>query len=68
MENTEKRIIELEKKMAFQEHTIEQLNEVVILQQKKLEALERETKQLKQQAASGAFIKKPEEETPPPHY
>lgn len=64
----EERIIELEKKISFQEHMIEELNGVVIDQQKKLDELERVLRQLYQQFESGELVKKQEEEEPPPHY
>ncbi len=64
----EKRIIELEKKAAFQEETLEQLSEALIQQQKRMDALEKLLKSLHSQVQSGAFIKRSDEETPPPHY
>ena len=64
----EKRVIELEKKTAFQEHTIEELSKALIAQQKRIDSLERELRRLREQQSGGAFIKKPEEEEPPPHY
>lgn len=64
----ESRLVELEKKMAFQEDTIEQLNQVVIGLQKKVSFLEAELKRLKEQQVSSGYIKKADEEVPPPHY
>lgn len=64
----EDRLIEIEKKYAFQEHTLEQLNQVVIDQQRRLDKLERQLKFLHEQLTGNDLIKKPEEETPPPHY
>lgn len=64
----EDRLIEIEKKYAFQEHLLEQLNEVVVDQQKRISELERRLKFLQDQLTSSDLIKKPEEETPPPHY
>jgi len=64
----EKRIIELEKKAAFQEHTIEELHEVLLMQQKKINELEKYLNQMKEQMTSGDLVKKQEDETPPPHY
>ncbi len=64
----ENRIIELEKKSAFQEETIEQLSQALIEQQKRMDALEKLVKSLHSQVQTGAFIKRPDEEVPPPHY
>lgn len=62
------RIIELEKKSAFQEDTIESLNQVVIEQQKRLERLEKRLKFVTDQLEGSDIIKKLEDEAPPPHY
>jgi SlyX protein len=59
----------LETKVAYQDRTLEDLNEVVIRQQGQIETLEREVKKLRTaleedgsaQVAAG-------EEPPPPHY
>ncbi len=64
----EKRIIELEKKMAFQEHALEELNEVIVDQQKKMDVLERALKGFKEQVTSGDLVRAREEEERPPHY
>jgi len=66
----EDRIIELETRMSYQDHTIGELNEVVTRQQKQIDRLESAVQQLrshlKQQGSSG--LARPHEETPPPHY
>ena len=62
------RLVELEMKAAYLEHTVEELNQALVAQQKRIDVLERELKRLRDQYETGAFIKKPEEETPPPHY
>ncbi|MBF0122667.1 MAG: SlyX family protein [Candidatus Omnitrophica bacterium] len=64
----EKRIIELEKKAAFQEHLLAQLNEVVLEQQKKIERLEAWVRTAKDRDNVGDFVKPLSEETQPPHY
>ncbi|VAX37594.1 hypothetical protein MNBD_UNCLBAC01-432 [hydrothermal vent metagenome] len=64
----ENRITELEKKSAFQEHMIEELNEALIAQQKKIDTIEAQLKQFKEQITNGDFIKQIEDEEPPPHY
>ncbi|TLS66960.1 SlyX family protein [Mariprofundus erugo] len=66
----ENRIIELESRLTYQDHTISELNEVVIRQQKQIDRLEAVVEQLrahlKQHGSSG--LARPEEEVPPPHY
>lgn len=64
----DKKIIELETKISFQEHMIEELNKALVEQGNRIDRLERQLKQFREQVTAGAFIKKPEEETPPPHY
>ena len=64
----EDRIIEIEKKIAFQEHTIEQLSQVLIEQQKKIENLEELLKVVQAQISDEELVKPQEEEEPPPHY
>jgi len=63
------RLTELEIKSSFNEDLLEQLNEVVIRQQRQIDALLREVSQLRQQlpeAGSGAFSRAGDEL--PPHY
>ncbi len=64
----EDRITELEKKAAFQEDLIQQLNSVVLAQQRKVEVLEKRINALKDQAGRGDLVKSQEYEEPPPHY
>ena len=66
----QEQIIELESKLAFQEHTIEILNETVIAQQKRIEALEKDLSQLRQQVKqiTPPQTENPANEPPPPHY
>lgn len=64
----EERIIELEKKVSFQEHTIEELNEVIIVQQKEIDEFKKSLNHLKEQLSSDNLVKKQEDEEPPPHY
>ena len=63
----EKRIIELEKKIAFQDHEIVKLSEVSIEHQKKIVELEKLVLQLKEQQ-EGSLVKDVENEELPPHY
>lgn len=46
MPDTNDKLIEIETKIAFQEQTIEQLNEVLIQQQKAIDTLQRQLRQL----------------------
>lgn len=66
----ESRIEELESRIAFQDHTISELNEVIVHQQKQLDQLSREIHGLKDrfQAIASSNIRHESEETPPPHY
>ncbi len=66
----ESRIVDLEMRFMQQDSTIQELNEVLISQQKQIEELSREVDLLKKQirASSPSLIRDPSEETPPPHY
>ena len=63
-------LIEVETKLAFQEHALHELNEVVTHQQKQIEALVCEVQLLKDRlrAASPSPVGPLEDEKPPPHY
>lgn len=64
----EQRIIELEKKAAFQEHLLEDLNRIVAEQQKAVAELREQLSRFREHAGSGDLREKPEDEAPPPHY
>ena len=66
----EERIVELEMRFMQQQSTIQELNEVVIAQQKSIVDLKEEVELLKRQMRleAGSIIRDPSEETPPPHY
>lgn len=64
----EQRIIELETRLSYQDHTIEQLNEVVTMQQRQIELLQKTLLSLHEQMAGDDTILQPDEEAPPPHY
>lgn len=65
----ERRIEDIEVRMAYLENTVEELNQVVIRQQERIDLLVAELMRMKQQMASGAeFVRPLSEETPPPHY
>jgi SlyX protein len=64
------RLVELEVRVAFQDQTIQQLNEAVTSQQAQIDRLVRELVMLKSQLTSlaPALVIPQEEEKPPPHY
>ena len=66
----EERVVELEMRFMHQQSTIQELNEVVIAQQKSINDLKEEVELLKRQMRleAGSIIRDPSEETPPPHY
>ena len=64
----EQRITELERKISYQDKLLQELNEVVFDLSKRLHQLESKQKAMKDQFESGNLVKRPEDETPPPHY
>ena len=66
----EERIIELETKLAYQEDTLEQLNQIVTKQQDEITvltlSLQKLHQQVKQMAPSN--LASIDQEAPPPHY
>jgi len=61
--------IELEKRIAFQEDTIADLNAELIDQQKRITALEKQVHLLVEHSRGGdAFVRELKDEVPPPHY
>lgn len=65
----ERRVEDIEVRMAYLEHTVEELNQVVIKQQERIDLLVAELMRMKQQVVSGTeFVRPLSEETPPPHY
>lgn len=68
-DRTNDRLTELEIKASFSEDLLEQLNQVIIRQQRQLDALAREVERLRQQlpeTGSGGFSRAGDEL--PPHY
>jgi len=63
-------IAELETQLAFQDDTLQTLNEIVTRQQQQIDKLEREVQRLVVQLQQlGDAMHRPEsEEAPPPHY
>ena len=66
----ENKIIDLESKLAFQDQTINELNEVITDQQQQLDQLREEIRLLNIRIASVAEASNVsnEKEPPPPHY
>lgn len=64
----EQRLTDIERKIAYQDKLLEELNEVVIELSDRIKHLESRQKALKEQFESGDLVKRPEDETPPPHY
>lgn len=64
------RLTELEVRLAFQEKTIQDLNEVVTDQQRQIDRLAQELEAVKSRLAAlaPAMVIPQEEEKPPPHY
>lgn len=63
-------LTELEVRMAFQEKTIQELNEVVTRQQRQIDRLTQELEAIKSRLAAlaPALVIPQDEEKPPPHY
>jgi len=67
--DTDEKIINLETKSAYQEHLIQELNEVVIGQQHQIDNLEKSLAQFKSILQQNAEHQPgAEQEAPPPHY
>lgn len=64
------RVVELETRLAFQDRTVQALNEVVTRQQHDLERLRRELEALKTRlrGLDPSPVGRREDEPPPPHY
>jgi len=65
---SEKKIIELEKTLAYQALSIEELKEVVYNQEKRISELEKLINIISDKINSDGLVKPIEEEEPPPHY
>ena len=64
------RLVELETRVAFQEHTLAELNEVVTAQAKAIEDLRRQLERVLAELKTlrGLLYADPASEPPPPHY
>jgi len=67
--NLDDRVMELESRLAFQDDTIQALNDVLVTQQRSLDRMELQMAALiKRQEEMGGQFDTLEEEAPPPHY
>ena len=66
----ENRLIELETRLAFQDNTLQELNAVVVRQQRDIDTLTCELEALKAQLRTLApeLVASRADEAPPPHY
>lgn len=66
----ENRLIELETRLAFQDHTLQELNSVIVRQQQEIAVLAHEIENLKAQFKTLApeLVASRADEAPPPHY
>ncbi|ATE79334.1 MULTISPECIES: SlyX family protein [Pseudomonas] len=64
------RVTDLESRLAFQDDTIQALNDVLVAQQRVVERLQLQMSALlkRQEEMAGQFATLEEEEAPPPHY
>lgn len=67
--NLDERVMELESRLAFQDDTIQALNDVLITQRRELDQLQQQMAVvLKRQEEIGNQFETFEEDSPPPHY
>ena len=64
----QQRLIELERKISYQDKLLQELNEVIFSLSKRLDQLESRQKAMNDLLTSGNLVKRQEDETPPPHY
>ena len=65
----EARVMDLESRLAFQDDTIQALNDVLVMQQNAVDRLQMQMAALlKRQEEMGGQFESIEEEAPPPHY
>lgn len=67
--SVEARVIELESRLAFQDDTIQALNDVLVSQQRALDRLQLQmSAMLKRQEEQSSQFETFEQDAPPPHY
>jgi SlyX protein len=66
----EERLTELELRSMHQERALQELFDTVFAQQRTIDRLERDMKQMREQVEQSlpSIIERPEDEEPPPHY
>ena len=66
----EERIVELETRISYQDHIIQELSDVVAAQQKEIDRLSGEVRAIRSllQQVRPSRLRTPDEEDPPPHY
>ncbi|NQD80364.1 hypothetical protein HP436_09245 [Pseudomonas sp. CrR14] len=68
MNGLEERIVELESRQAFQDDTIQSLNDALIGQQKLIERLQRQVQALAKRQDETSQFGIAQDDAPPPHY
>lgn len=67
--NLDERVMELESRLAFQDDTIQALNDVLVIQRRELDYLKQQmAAMLKRQEEIGNQFETFEQDAPPPHY
>jgi SlyX protein len=65
----EERVMELESRLAFQDDTIQALNDVLVIQRRELDHLQQQmAAMLERQQEIGSQFEAFQEDVPPPHY
>ncbi|MCD5996809.1 SlyX family protein [Pseudomonas sp. CDFA 602] len=65
----DERVMELESRLAFQDDTIQALNDVLVVQRRELDHLKQQmAAMLKRQEEMGSQFDTFEDDVPPPHY
>ncbi|TBU71693.1 SlyX family protein [Phytopseudomonas daroniae] len=68
MKVLEDRIVELESRQAFQDDTIQSLNDALVEQQKLIERLQRQLQSLAKRQEETSAFGIAQDDAPPPHY
>jgi SlyX protein len=67
--NLDERVMELESRLAFQDDTIQALNDVLVIQRREVDYLKQQmAAMLKRQEEIGNQFETFEQDAPPPHY